>query len=158
EKGTFALTIFDSTGTKNQIYVTDDFGARWQGPIEVGEAPANPRFKPWISFGPSGEIDLVWRTLHGTSITSDPYDVWAAVGRHQAAEGTVFSAPVAVSSVAAPYPPLTEGGGGDDFSFVIAGRTFVHVGWGDSRNGPTQTWYGRIPLSTFEEMRRSQVR
>jgi len=156
-KGTFALTIFDSTGTENQVYVTDDFGTTWQGPAQVGEAPANPRFKPWISFAPSGQIALVWRTLHGTSITSDPYDVWAAVGRYDGGNGVVFSAPVAVSSVAAPYPPLSEGGGGDDFSFVIADRTFVHVGWGDSRNGPTQTWYGRIPLSTFKGITRNRV-
>jgi hypothetical protein len=147
--GRFALTVFDSTGTKNQVYVTDDYGQTWHGPTDVGEAPPNLQFKPWLSFGPSGQLALVWRTWHGTPGTS-PYDVWAAVGRDEGANGAVFTAPVKVSSVAAPYPPLNPGGGGDDFSFILADNQYVHVGWGDSRSGRTEAWYGRISLPTFK--------
>jgi hypothetical protein len=149
----FALTIFDSSGTENQVYTTRDSGRTWHGPTLVGEAPANLRFKPWIAFGPTGQLALVWRTAHGSSIGTSPYDVWAAVGRDRGEDdGAVFGAPVRVSSAAGTYPPLS-GGGGDDFSFIVADNRYVHVGWGDSRNGPTQVWYGRIPLSDFERNR-----
>jgi hypothetical protein len=148
-RGRFALQIFDSTGTVNQVYTTSDFGQTWQGPTDVAESPPNPQFKPWLSYGPSGELALVWRTYHGTVGTA-PYDVWATVGRVQGTNGAVFSAPARVSSVAAPYPPLNPGGGGDDFSFVLADNQYLHVGWGDSRNGRTEAWFGRISLTTFK--------
>jgi hypothetical protein len=146
--GDFALTILDSTGTENQVYTTRDSGMTWHGPTLVGEAPANLRFKPWISYGPTGQLALVWRTSHGSSIATSPYDVWAAVGRERGSNGAVFSAPVRVSSATGTYPP-GSGGQGDDFSFILADHRYVHVGWGDSRSGFTQVWYGRIPLPTF---------
>jgi hypothetical protein len=148
-RGRFALTIFDSTGTLNQVYTTSDSGQTWHGPTDVGETPPNQQFKPWLSYSPSGQLALVWRTYHGTPGTA-PYDVWTAVGRVHGSNGAVFSSPVRVSSVAAPYPSQNPGGGGDDFSFVLADNQYVHVGWGDSRNGRTEAWYGRISLPTFK--------
>jgi hypothetical protein len=139
--GRFALTILDSTGTENQVYVTDDSGASWEGPVLVGESPANTRFKPWITFGTAGNLALAWRTQHANGA----YDVWAALG-HVAGSGAVFGAPIRVSTVAAPYP--SGYAAGDDFSWIITDKRYAHIGWGDSRNGPVQLWYGRIPLST----------
>jgi hypothetical protein len=153
-KGHFALTVFDVTGTQNQIYTTDDSGKTWHGPTLVGEAPPNPRFKPWLTFGESGRLALVWRTWNGSPNTSS-YDVWLAVGRDEGHQRAVFSEPFRVSSLAAPYP--TQYGGGDDFSFVIATDKYVRVGWGDSRDvavgGGVQIWIARIPLESFEEGR-----
>jgi hypothetical protein len=157
-RGRFALTILDATGTENQVYTTDDYGQSWQGPTLVGEAPANQRFKPWLSYGPSGQLALMWRTLH----SDHSYDVWAAVGRQEGQRGAAFTAPLRVSSVAAPYPAHCSLGGlfgpttcfGDDFSFITTDHQYVHVGWGDSRNVPAdggvQTWYARIPLAAFK--------
>jgi hypothetical protein len=142
-KGRFALTVLDSTGTENQVYVTDDSGATWHGPTLVGETPANQRFKPWMSYSPSGQLALVWRTKY----SNGSYDVWSAIGHDGGQNGAVFSAPVRVSSATAPYPPGYYGG--DDFSFIVADRKYVHVGWGDSRSGATQDWYARIPLTSF---------
>ena len=148
-KGHFALTVFDATGTKNQVYVTHDSGKTWHGPTNVGEAPANKRFKPWLSYGPSGQLASVWRTLH----RDQSYDVWAAVSSSEHRHRPVFSAPARVSSVAAPYPKDFLDVGGDDFSFIIPDRKYVHVGWGDSRDvavgGGVQIWYARIPLASF---------
>jgi hypothetical protein len=144
--GRFALTVFDSTGTENQVYTTSDDGQTWQGPTSVGEAPPSPRFKPWISFGPSGLIALVWRTQN----PNGSYDVWAATGRVKGANGADFTTPVRVSSQSGTYPP--SGGQGDDFSWVIADNQYLHVGWGDSRNEPAQgvqVWYSRIPTTAF---------
>lgn len=149
KRGRFALTVLDSTATKNQVYVTADFGQTWRGPALVGEDPANPRLKPWISYGPSGQLALVWRTLH----SDGSIDVWSAVGRDEGHNGAEFSTPLRVSSVAS-IPPPGVGAPGDDFSWIIADRHHVHVGWGDSRNRPLgggiQTWYARIPFEAFE--------
>jgi len=144
-KGRFALTVFDATGTENQVYVTSDSGQTWQGPTLVGETPPNQRFKPWIAYGPSGVLALVWRTQY----TNQSYDVWAAISRQTSTIGAVFSAPLRVSSgPAAPYPNGYFAG--DDFSWVIADRNNVHVGWGNSGSGTVQVRYARIPLTTFE--------
>jgi hypothetical protein len=174
--GRFAVTILDSTGGMNQVYTTSDFGQTWQGPTTVGEAPAGQTFKPWLSYGPSGQLALVWRTFHtdaqscpSLSTTGNPtecpYDVWAAVGQDQGRNGAVFSSPLRVTTAGVPaaaYP--VTGSAGDDFSFIIATNSYVHVGWGDSRDlafeGPTQPlgtgggggvqmWYSRIPLTAF---------
>jgi hypothetical protein len=163
--GHYALTIFDATGTQNQVYTTDDYGQTWRGPTLVAESPANQQFKPWLSYSPSGQILLAWRTWHGTPNTS-PYDVWLAVGRDEGSHGAVFGAPVRVSSATAAYPPPGLGagqyGGGDDFSFVTASDKNVFVGWGDSRNvavdvngstikegGGVQIWLARLSLQSF---------
>jgi hypothetical protein len=147
-KGHFALTVLDASGTKNQVYVTADSGKTWHGPTLVAQDPANQRFKPWMSYGPSGQLALVWRTFY----SDKSYDVWAAVASDETKKGATFSAPVRVSSVAAQYPP--SGSLGDDFSFIIPDRKYVHVGWGDSRNvifgGGVQIWYARIPLANFK--------
>ena len=141
--GRFALTILDSTGKKNQVYVSGDSGATWQGPAIVGESPPNPRFKPWITFGTSGNLALVWRTQYANG----GYDVWAALGHDAKAATRPFSVrPSESRSVAAPYP--SGYAAGDDFSWIITDAHYAHVGWGDSRNGPVQVWYGRIPLSS----------
>ena len=150
-KGHFAVTIFDATGTENQVYTTSDNGATWSGPALVGESFPDQQFKPWLSYGPGGELLLVWRTWLGTPNTA-PYDVWAAVGHNQGRRGPVFSAPMQVSSVAGAYPP--QYGAGDDFSWVIADQKFVDIGWGDARDlavgAGVQTWFARIPLTTLE--------
>ena len=147
--GHFALTVFDATGTKNQVYTTDDGGMTWQGPTVVAASPSSLLFKPWLAYE-SGRLALVWRAWSG-SPNSSAYKVWLAVGRDEARHGATFSEPVQVSSVAAPYP--AQYGGGDDFSFVIATHRYVRVGWGDSRDlpvgGGVQIWTARIPWETL---------
>jgi hypothetical protein len=146
--GRFALQAFDSTGTVNQIYTTRDFGASWQGPTNITESGAHAHFKPWLSFGPSGQLALVWRTWEGPpDVTTTPYDVFVAVGRVQGGNGAVFTRPIELGS---PTAPFSTGGGGDDFSQVQVDNQYVHAAWGDSRSGLTQVEYARIPLSAFK--------
>jgi hypothetical protein len=146
--GRYALQVFDSTGTVNQIYTTRDFGATWQGPSNVTEPGGNMHFKPWLSFGPSGQLALVWRTWEGTpDLITTPYDVFVALGRVQGANGAVFSSPIELGNPAAPFG---TGGGGDDFSQVQVDNQYVHAAWGDSRSGLTQVEYARIPLTAFK--------
>jgi len=145
--GHFALTVLDATGSNNLVYVTDDSGNTWHGPATVGEAPENERFKPWLSYGPAGLLALVWRTRY----SDGSYDVWSAISRTSRPQGPLFSAPLKISSAAAPYPKGYFAG--DDFSFIVADSTYVHVGWGDSRDvavgGGVQIWYARVPLDSF---------
>ena len=145
-KGHFALHVFDSSGTENQIYTTDNSGATWAGPTQVAESPPNQQFKPWITYGKNGDIALVWRTWQGAPETS-PYDVWAAVGHDQGQSAPVFSAPMRISSATGSYPKGYIAG--DDISWVITNGNYVYVGWGDARNGPVQAWISRVPLSDF---------
>jgi hypothetical protein len=146
--GRFALQVFDSSGTVNQIYTTRDFGASWQGPTNITEPGGHVHFKPWLSFGPSGQLALVWRTWEGTpNLSSTPYDVFVAAGRVEGANGAVFTSPVELGS---PAVPFGTGGGGDDFSQVQVDNQYVHVAWGDSRSGLTQVEYARVPLSSFK--------
>jgi hypothetical protein len=145
--GRFALQVFDSTGTVNQIYTTRDDGATWHGPTNVTEPGGNVHFKPWLSFGPSGQLALVWRTWEGTpDLATTPYDVFVSVGRVEGANGAVFTNPIELGSPAAPFG---TGGGGDDFSQVQVDNQYVHATWGDSRSDLTQVEYARIPLSAF---------
>jgi hypothetical protein len=149
--GRYALQVFDSTGTVNQIYTTRDFGATWQEPTNVTEPGGHVHFKPWLSFGPSGQLALVWRTWEGTPPTTTPsttpYDVFVAAGRLQGANGAVFTSPMELGS---PATPFGTGGGGDDFSQVQVDNQYVHAAWGDSRSGLTQVEYARIPLTAFK--------
>ena len=146
--GHYALQVFDSTGTVNQIYTSRDFGASWQGPTNVTEPGSHVHFKPWLSFGPSGQLALVWRTWEGApNVATTPYDVFVAVGRDQGTNGAVFSNRIELGSPAAPFG---TGGGGDDFSQVQVDNQYVHVAWGDSRSGLTQVEYARIPLTAFK--------
>ncbi len=148
------MTIFDSTGTENQVYTTDDFGRHWQGPTVVAETPPNQQFKPWLSYGPHGQLLLVWRTWLGSPNTA-PYDVWLAVGRDQGRRGAVFGAPIRISSLSAAYPPGYTAG--DDFSWVTADQKYIYVGWGDSRDATgqfteaagVQMWIARLPQKSF---------
>lgn len=145
--GHFALQVFDSTGTANQIYTTRDFGATWLGPTTVTEPGGHVHFKPWLSFGPSGQLALVWRTWVGTpNDPATPYDVFVALGRDEGANGAVFSSPIELGSPAAPFG---TGGGGDDFSQVQVDNQYVHAVWGDSRSGLTQVEYARVPITAF---------
>lgn len=146
--GHFAVQVFDATGTVNQIYTTRDFGAHWHGPTNVTEPGGHVHFKPWLSFGPAGQLALVWRTWEGTpNVSTTPYDVFVAVGRDQGANGAVFTSPIELGSPAAPFG---TGGGGDDFSQVQVDNQYVHATWGDSRSGLTQVEYARIPLTLFQ--------
>ena len=145
-RGHFAMQVFDSSGTENQVYTTDDSGATWQGPTQVAESPPNQRFKPWITYGANGDIALVWRTWHGAP-DSSPYDVSAAVGRDQGQSAPVFSAPMRISSATGSYPNGYIAG--DDFSWVITNGQYVYIGWGDARSGPVQCWISRVPLADF---------
>lgn len=148
-RGHFALTVFDSTGTENQVYTTGDFGQTWQGPTDVAEPGTHQKFKPWLSYGPSGQLALMWRSWQGTPGTS-PYNVWAAVGLDLGRHAAVFSAPVSVSPAVGPYAPGAED---DDRSSVVATGRYVYVGWGNSLSLPTaggqQVWVSRVPYSSF---------
>ena len=85
--------------------------------------------------------DLKVDTSHGDHERFAHY-----VDKNDMMQAAVFGTPIRVSSAAAPYP--SGYAAGDDFSWIITDKHYAHIGWGDSRNGPVQVWYGRIPLSS----------
>jgi hypothetical protein len=148
-RGHFALTVLDATGTENQVYTTSDFGRTWHGPANVAEAGTHQQFKPWLSYSPSGQLALMWRSWQGTPGAS-PYNVWAALGLDLGFRAAVFGTPVSVSPTVGPYPAGAED---DDRSSVVATGRYVYVGWGNSLNLPSaggqQVWVSRVPLLPF---------
>jgi hypothetical protein len=55
--GRFAVMV--PAGNDLDVYITDDSGRRWTGPAVITAPNA---FKPWIEFGPTGLLGVVWRT------------------------------------------------------------------------------------------------
>jgi hypothetical protein len=133
------------------VYTTRDFGQTWQGPTNVAEAGTNHQYKSWLSYGPSGQLVLMWKSAQGTPGTS-PYNVWAAVGRDLGSNGANFSAPVQVSPTVGPYAPGSED---DDRSSVVASNKYVYVGWGNSENlltaGGQSVSVTRVPITAFRD-------
>ena len=149
-RGHFAVTIFDATGTENQVYTTANNGATWSGPALVGESYPDQQFKPWLSYGSNGELLLVWRTWLGTP-TPPPTTFGPRWGTPRPVADRSSAHPCRSAALLGRTPRI---GAGDDFSWVIADQKYVDIGWGDARNlavgAGVQTWFARIPLTTLE--------
>ncbi len=144
------MTIFDATGTENQVYTTANDGATWSGPALVGESTPTSSSSPGCPTAPTASC--FWYGAHGSGPRHRPLRRLGRGGARPGPGVPVFSAPMQVSSVAGAYPP--QYGAGDDFSWVIADQKDVDIGWGDARNlvvgAGVQTWFARIPLTTLE--------
>jgi hypothetical protein len=133
--------------TTAAVWVTEDSGATWSGPVSVTEPGTNPHFKPWINYGPSGVLGVMWKTRYSdsngrTDVGQGVFDAWAAVSHNG---GHTFGPPIRLSSARSPMPPITNPiaynawivpAGGDDFSWLTVDRCAVHVLWGDARTSP----------------------
>ena len=58
------------TLSRNHVFTTTGNGVTWSGPALVGEGSPDQQSKPSISYGPAGELVLVWRTWLGSPNTS----------------------------------------------------------------------------------------
>jgi hypothetical protein len=149
------------------VWVTEDSGATWSGPVELAESDATnaKRYMAWMDYGPTGALAVMWRTkyvdmdMFGGSGFHGVFDVWAAVSLDG---GHVFATPLRLSSAMSGEPsPTSEfyGGyaspGGDDFSYLVLDRNNVHSVWGDWRTSPSDPsvvrrsmYYARVPLES----------
>jgi hypothetical protein len=132
--GRYAVMVFDTSQTHLLVYVTDDFGATWQGPASLAEPGGVQRWLPWLAYGPGGALGAMWRT----TAEDGSYTVWAAVSP----SGTTdFAPPVRLSSQTSPGPVSQVAG--DDASFVALDDSTLHAVWGDRREGSLGIHYAR---------------
>ncbi|MBL7502706.1 exo-alpha-sialidase [Frankia sp. CNm7] len=130
--GRFALMI--PRGDTLEVYSTENSGAKWTGPAVI---PAAGAVKPWMDFGPTGTLGVVWRT--------SAVDAYSAVSSNH---GKTFSKPLRVNKVTQPATPAE----GDEFSRIVVTDKYAYVSWSDGRNGPTPDGVvARVPLSFYKK-------
>ncbi|WP_131803630.1 sialidase family protein [Pseudofrankia saprophytica] len=129
--GRFALMIPRSDNL--EVYITENSGAKWTGPTVI---PAAGAVKPWIDFGSTGLLGVMWRT--------SAVDVYSAVSFNR---GKTFSPPVKVNKVT--EPGVTAAG--DEFSRILVTDKYAYVSWSDGRNGGTPDGVlARVPISRYK--------
>ena len=147
--GRFAVMV--PAGNDLDVYVTDDSGQRWTGPAVITAPNA---FKPWIEFGPTGLLGVVWRTASSVTPGGTPTVIpppTATISAYSAVSfngGRSFSAPLRVNQTAEPAGQRIEGG--DKYSHIAFSGKYVYVTWSDARTGD---WIdgimARVPLSLY---------
>jgi hypothetical protein len=133
--GHYAVMVFDAAQERLLVSVTSDSGAHWSGPARLGEPGGVKRHMPWIAYGPTGALGVMWRTTYADG----SYAAWAAVAPRG---GTRFQEPVRLSSARSPGPVYQLAG--DDASSVALDATALHAAWGDRRGGSLGIRYGRV--------------
>ena len=142
QPGRYAVMVTSQDATRLEVYVTKDSGKTWSPRASLGEAPPNPRSRPWIAYSPKGVLGVMWRTTY----RDKSYDVMTAISL--GGDGR-FAQPVKVSHRKSPAPLSGDEWIPDDYSSVTLDSHFVHIGWSDWRSGNLDSWYGRLPLSVF---------
>lgn len=141
--GRFSLLLIRNLGASNnndlvgfEVYTTDDCGTTWRKATVI----ANDGCRPWIEYGPNGELAVAWRTHHVNCYAAVSFD-----------HGATFSMPLRINAEA---QPLGDSGAQCDYwSDVAVDDKYVHVAWADCRTGGAlSAIYGRAPLSAFQPM------
>lgn len=130
-RGRFALMLpRDDTF---EVYVTENSGESWTGPTVIN-APGGDR--PWIEFGPTGLLGVMWRTR-----AVDVYSVLSCD------HGRTFTAPMRVNQ--ATQPPGNAGPGGE-WSRILPYARDVYVTWADGRTGgASEAIFARVPMAMY---------
>jgi len=144
--GRFAVMTTTSGNSQMQMFLTDDYGKTWKGPVKAGSVPGATIRKPSMAYSPNGQLAVMWLALN----SDQTYSAWSAVSHDG---GSVFSAPLQVSR--APSPPRSaiknrgNNWDGDDLSSIAVDNDFVHIVWADGRAGFLGSWYARVPLASY---------
>ena len=77
KQGRFAVMQPISGGRQLAVFATEDSGKTWTGPVIAGETAGASINKPWIAFGPKGDLAVMWRALN----PNGSYEVWAAASK-----------------------------------------------------------------------------
>ncbi len=152
-----------------QVVTTGDSGRTWSTPTTLGnEAVEHITNRPWITYGPTGVLAVVWRNAYPpydarSFLTPGTQNVFAAISRNN---GRTFSAPVQLNSAPSPSPDpaqLAE----DDVSWVAVTTQYVYGAWGDWRataknpvaagssppSGELNSWIARAQISGFRSQK-----
>jgi hypothetical protein len=142
--GRYAVMVYDHARRTLLVQVTTDFGRSWAGPARLAEQGGEQRWLPWIAYGPSGALGVMWRT----AFSEGSYEVWAAVSP---GGFTRFARPVRLSSKRSPGPVSQVAA--DDASFVTLDGTVLHAAWGDRREGTLGIHYARYAFASDPAVR-----
>jgi hypothetical protein len=142
--GRYAVMVYDRTQTGLLVQVTEDFGRSWSRPVRLAEKGGGKRWLPWIAYGTSGALGVLWRTEGAEG----SFEVWGAVAPRG---GTRFARPVRLSSKRSPGPVSQVAA--DDASFVALDGTTLHAAWGDRREGTLGIHYARYAFAADPAVR-----
>lgn len=154
-----ALVLCTPSARAARVFITRDSGVTWSEtaslavvpPPDYAGQPSNFGVnRPWIAYGPTGALGVMWRQNYGLANfpgavgmnTPGPQDVFVAISRDG---GTTFGNPVQVNSSSSPAPDPRQIFG-DDISGLVLDNRYAKVVWGDWRSGENQTWYRRVPI------------
>jgi len=144
--GRFAVMSSTAGNSEIQMFVTDDYGKTWKGPVHAGGTPGTTIARPDMVYSPRGELALMWLAKY----PDQTYSAWSAVSHNG---GSTFSAPLQVSHSRSPARGSIKNRGnnwdGDDLSSIAADSDYVHLVWADGRAGFLGAWYARIPISSY---------
>jgi hypothetical protein len=147
-----------------QVVTTGDSGRTWSTPATLGnESAEHITNRPWISYGPTGVLAVLWRNAYppydpSSFLTPGTQNVFAVISRN----GRTFSSPVQLNSAPSP-PPDPSQLAEDDVSWVTVTKQYVYGAWGDWRptaknpvaagssppSGELNSWIARVPISGF---------
>jgi hypothetical protein len=144
--GRFAVMGLSAGNVEMQIYVTEDYGNTWKGPVKAGGIDGTTISKPDIGYSPNGELATMWLAV----APDGTYSVWSS-GSHDG--GHSFGAPIHISQAPSPARTTIKNRGnhwdGDDLSSIALDRDYAHIVWADGRAGFLGAWYARVPLSSY---------
>lgn len=145
--GRFAVMTYAAGATEMQVFVTEDYGKSWKGPIVAGRTQGAAMLKPDIGYSPRGDLAAMWLAVS----PDQTYSAWSSVSRDG---GSTFSKSIQVSR--SPSPPRSaikyrgNNWDGDDLSSLAVDEDFVHIVWADGRAGFLGAWYARVPLAGYQ--------
>lgn len=130
-KGRF--TVMVPRESNLEVYVTDDAGRSWTGPAVIAAPNAQ---RPWMDFGPGGQLGIMWRTTTLDAFSAVSFD-----------HGRTFSRTLQVNRTT--QPAGVNGPPGDRWSTITLDKRYAYVAWSDGRNGELDGILARVPLSAY---------
>ena len=144
--GRYAIMTAAEGNAALQVYLTDDYGKSWKGPVHAGGTPGATISKPDIAYSPKGELALMWLAVN----PDQSYTCWSTASHDG---GSTFGKSIQVSHSASPARQSIRDRGnnrdGDDLSSIAVDSDYVHIVWADGRAGFLGAWYARVPLSSL---------
>lgn len=144
--GRFAVLSVSQSNSEMLVYVTDDSGRSWKGPIKAGDVPDTQVRKPDIAYSPKGDLGIIWLAAK----PDGTYTCWSNASRDG---GLTFGRQIEVSEAASPSRESIKHRGnnwdGDDLSSIALDNDYVHMVWADGRAGFLGSWYARVPLTSY---------
>jgi hypothetical protein len=137
QAGRYAVLVPTNADGTLELWLTDDSGVNWTQ-TKVLAAPTGETQAKWkLAYSTTGVLGIVWRTVH----SDDTYDVQAIIS---ADGGLTFGASIPLTQ----QPSAPSGIGDDCACNIYLNGTTLLTGWGDSRSGHREVWFGRYKVAT----------